>query len=108
MFHSTVNRLAAFLEISALSITLAQSGGFQYKAGFLHLNISKGVGLGSKSASRKARHSQKWCEVRESYLVITEELGEVTLPLSSPYDNTYLSRTADGVRCLPPRLRFQD
>lgn len=79
MFHSTVNRLAAFLEISALSITLAQSGGTQYKAGFLHLEISKGVGLGSKSVSRRTRHSQKWCAVRESYLVISEELGEVSL-----------------------------
>jgi phospholipase D1/2 len=79
MFHSTVNRLAAFLEISALSITLAQSGGVQYKAGFLHLEVNKGVGLGSKSASRKMKHSQKWCAVRESYLVISEELGEVNL-----------------------------
>ena len=79
MFHSTVNRLAAFLEISALSITLAQSGGAQYKAGFLHLEITKGVGLGSKSASRKTRHTQKWCAVRESYLVISEELGEVRI-----------------------------
>jgi len=79
MFHSTVNRLAAFLETSALSITLAQSGGVQYKAGFLHLEISKGVGLGSKSASRRTRHSQKWCAVRESYLVMSEELGEVSL-----------------------------
>ena len=77
MFHSTVNRLAAFLEISALSITLAQSGGVQYKAGFLHLDCSKGFGLGAKSASRKTKHSQKWCAVRESYLVISEELGEV-------------------------------
>ncbi|KAF9649936.1 phospholipase D [Thelephora ganbajun] len=79
MFHSTVNRLAGFLEISALSIALAQSGGVQYKAGFLHLEISKGVGLGSKSASRKTRQSQKWCAVRESYLVISEELGELTV-----------------------------
>ncbi|KAF9777640.1 phospholipase D [Thelephora terrestris] len=79
MFHSTINRLAGFLEISALSITLAHSGGVQYKAGFLHLEISKGVGLGSKSASRKTRHSQKWCAVRESYLVISEELGELTV-----------------------------
>lgn len=77
MFHSTVNRLAAFLEISALSISLAQSGGVQYKAGFLHLETSKGVCLGSKSASRRTRYSQKWCAVRESYLVICEELGEV-------------------------------
>jgi len=78
MFHSTVNRLAAFLEISALSITLAQSGGVQYKAGFLHLEISKGVCLGPKSASRKKRYSQKWCAVRESYLVISEELAEAS------------------------------
>jgi len=77
MFHSTVNRLAAFLEISALSTTLAQSGGIQYKAGFLRLEITKGVGLGSKSAGRKKKLSQKWCAVRESYLVISEELGEV-------------------------------
>lgn len=82
MFHSTVNRLAAFLEISALSITLAQSGGAQYKAGFLQLEISKGVGLGSKSASRRTRHAQKWCAVRESYLVISEELGEVIITLT--------------------------
>jgi len=77
MFHSIVNRLAAFLEISALSIALAQSGGVQYKAGFLHLEISKGVGLGSKSASRNTRDSQKWCSVRESYLVISGEPAEV-------------------------------
>lgn len=81
MFHSTVNRLAAFLEISALSTTLAQSGGAQYKAGFLQLEISRGVGLGSKSVSRKSRHAQKWCAVRESYLVISEELGEVNITL---------------------------
>jgi phospholipase D1/2 len=77
MFHSTINRLAAFLEISALSITLAQSGGVQYKAGLLHLESTSGPGIGSKSASRKTKRSQKWCAVRESYLVITEELGEV-------------------------------
>ena len=80
MFHSTVNRLAAFLEISALSTALAQSGGVQYKAGFLRLEISKGAGLGSKSKSRKNMHSQKWCAVRESYLVVSEELGEVSSP----------------------------
>ena len=97
MFHSTVNRLAAFLETSALSITLAQSGGVQYKAGFLHLEVSRGFGLGSKSASRKSKQSQKWCAVRESYLVISEELGEVTFPLPSAYDVTYPSRTAGSV-----------
>ena len=84
MSHSTVNRLAAFLEIGALLITLAQSGGAQSKAGFLNLKISKGVGLGSKSASRRARRSQKWCAVRESYLVISEELGEVIMASPTP------------------------
>ncbi|KAG6841710.1 hypothetical protein C0991_007982 [Blastosporella zonata] len=37
MFHPSTNRLAAFLEISALSISMSQSGGSQYKAGFLEL-----------------------------------------------------------------------
>jgi len=85
-FHSTVNRLAAFLEISSLSTILAQSGGVQYKAGFLHLEVSKGVGLGSKSTSGKTRRSQKWCAVMDSYLVISEELGEVIPPSSSVHE----------------------
>ena len=79
MFHPTLNRLAAFLEISALSISLAQSGGAQYKAGFLTLEASgsKGAGFGPKAASRKSKRAQKWCAVRESYLVVVEELAEV-------------------------------
>ncbi|KAI0056534.1 phospholipase D [Artomyces pyxidatus] len=54
MFHPTSNRLAGFLEISALSIHLAQSGGAQYKAGYLQLEVSssKGGGFGRKSAGQ--------------------------------------------------------
>ncbi|RDX40696.1 hypothetical protein OH76DRAFT_309463 [Lentinus brumalis] len=37
IFHPNVNRLAGFLEFGALTIALAQSGGAQYKAGFLRL-----------------------------------------------------------------------
>jgi phospholipase D1/2 len=81
MFHPTSNRLAGFLEISALSIHLAQSGGTQYKAGYLQIAASgnKGTGFGRKSASRVQKRKQKWCAVRESYLVAVEEPGELAV-----------------------------
>ena len=75
MFHPSSNRLAGFLEISALSITLAQSGGAQSKAGYLRIVSSAGA-FGRKSASWKTT-KEAWCAVRESYLVVVEEPGEV-------------------------------
>jgi phospholipase D1/2 len=75
MFHPSSNRLAGFLEISALSIALAQSGGAQSKAGYLRIVSSVG-GFGRKAASLKAT-KEVWCAVRESYLVVLEEPGEV-------------------------------
>jgi len=79
MFHPSANRLAGFLEISALSIGLAQSGGAQYKAGYLRIlsTGSNSGGFGRKSASWKEKNEQRWCAVRESYLVVMEEPGEV-------------------------------
>ncbi|KAI0040774.1 phospholipase D, partial [Auriscalpium vulgare] len=81
MFHSTSNRLAGFLEISSLFISQAQSGGSQYKAGYLKIEVSgsKGGGFGRKSVGRKRKRDQKWCAIRESYLVAVEELGETTV-----------------------------
>ncbi|KAG1774856.1 phospholipase D [Suillus placidus] len=71
MFHPTANRLANFLEISALFIALAQSGGTQYKAGFLHINTEgNGPGFGRKSARWRERKEARWCAVRESYIVV--------------------------------------
>ena len=80
MFHPSSNRLAGFLEISALSISLAQSGGAQYKAGLLWIESSNssGGGFGRRSASWKAKKDARWCAVWESYLVAMEEPGEVT------------------------------
>lgn len=79
MFHPAANRLAGFLEISALSITLAQSGGAQYKGGFLRIEATsnKGGGFGRKSATWKEKKESRWCAVRESYLVVLAEPGEV-------------------------------
>jgi phospholipase D1/2 len=79
MFHPSSNRLAGFLEMSALSISLAQSGGSQSKAGYLQIEAagSKGGGFGRKSASWKEKKKSRWCAVRESYLVAMEESGEV-------------------------------
>lgn len=79
MFHPSTNRIAGFLEISALFIALAQSGGFQVKAGFLRIMScpNGGGGFGKKSLGWKARKEPRWCAVRESYLVVLEEPGEV-------------------------------
>ena len=78
MFHPSSNRLAGFLEISALSIALAQSGGTQAKAGFLKIELhGNGGGFGRKSAGWRERKESRWCVVRESYLVVLEEPGEV-------------------------------
>jgi phospholipase D1/2 len=81
MFLPTSNRLAGFLEISALSLHLAQSGGAQYKAGYLRIVASgnKGAGFGRKSASRLEKRKQKWCVIRDSYLIAVEEPGELVV-----------------------------
>ncbi|KIP01912.1 hypothetical protein PHLGIDRAFT_96565 [Phlebiopsis gigantea 11061_1 CR5-6] len=80
MFHPAANRLAGFLEISALSVALAQSGGAQYKAGLLRLEAvgSKGP-FGKRGTSWKEKKQQRWCAVRESYLVVVEEMGELAV-----------------------------
>lgn len=81
MFHPSSNRLAGFLEISALSTALAKSGGAQYKAGYMRIEASTSGGtvFGRKSASWKERKESRWCAVRESYLVVVEEPGEVSI-----------------------------
>jgi phospholipase D1/2 len=81
MFLPTSNRLAGFLEISALSLHLAQSGGAQYKAGYLRIVASgnNGAGFGRKSASRSQKRKQKWCVIRDSYLIAVEEPGELVV-----------------------------
>jgi phospholipase D1/2 len=84
MFHPSANRLSGFLEISALSIAMAQSGGAQYKAGFLRIEVagSKGSGFGRRAATWREKRKAKWCAVRESYLVVVEEPGDVSTPTS--------------------------
>ena len=79
MFHPTANRLAGFLEVSALSISLAQTGGSQAKAGYLRIDAAgtNGGGFGRKSAGWMQKKEHRWCAVRESYLVVLEQPGEV-------------------------------
>jgi phospholipase D1/2 len=78
MFHPTANRLCKFLEISALSIFLAQSGGSQTKAGLLRIEgISPKSGAwGRKGVSWRERKKTRWAAVRESYLVAVEDPSE--------------------------------
>ena len=80
MFHPSSNRLSGFLEISALSISLAQSGGSQAKAGYLQIEPAGKLsgGFGRKSATFKEKKMARWCAVRESYLVALQESGEVS------------------------------
>ncbi|TFY61284.1 hypothetical protein EVJ58_g4602 [Rhodofomes roseus] len=80
MWHPSANRLAGFLEISALMVALAQSGGAQYKAGTLRIDTIGNKGnLGRRATSWRERKTPKWCSVRESYLVVHEEVGELTV-----------------------------
>lgn len=81
MFHPSSNRLSAFLEVSALSISLAQSGGAQYKGGYLQLHAinNGGGGFGRKGLSWKAKNELRWSAARESCLVVVDEPGEVTI-----------------------------
>jgi phospholipase D1/2 len=85
MFHPTANRLAGFLEISALSMSLAQTGGCQAKAGYLRIDAAgnKGGGFGRKSASWVEKKQHRWCAVRESYLVVLDQPGEVPINVYS-------------------------
>lgn len=79
MFHPASNRLASFLEVSALSIALAESGGWQVKAGMLRIEASgKTSNFGRKGVSWTDKKKPRWCCVRDGYLVALEEPGEVS------------------------------
>lgn len=80
MFHPSSNRLSGFLEVSALSISLAQSGGVQYKGGYLRIQAinNGGGGFGRKGLSWRMKKELRWSGVRESYLVVVDEPGEVS------------------------------
>lgn len=101
MFHPTSNRIAGFLEISALSIALARSGGWQVKAGMLQIVPSgKGSGFGRKGASTVERKKMRWCSIRESYLVAVEDPGEVSVR-SMLIDRASHSYAVERLGCIP-------
>ncbi|KAF9454771.1 phospholipase D [Macrolepiota fuliginosa MF-IS2] len=81
MFHPSSNRLSGFLEVSALSISLAQSGGVQYKGGFLQIHAvnNGGAGFGRKGTNWGSRKESRWASIRDSYLVVVDEPGELTV-----------------------------
>jgi hypothetical protein len=100
MFHPAANRLAGFLEISALSISLARSGGAQYKAGPLWIEASgnKGGGFGRKSTSWNDKRQSRWCAIRENYLVVLEEPGEVCLSFICRVNRTNTGANTDSLQ----------
>ncbi|KAJ7696033.1 phospholipase D [Mycena rosella] len=80
MFHPAANRLAGFLEVSALFINLAHSGGLQLKGGYLQIeSTTTGGGFGRKSTTWRQRKESRWCAVRDSYIVVVEEPGELEI-----------------------------
>jgi phospholipase D1/2 len=86
MFHPSSNRLSGFLEVSALSISLAHSGGAQYKGGYLQIHSvnNGGGGFGKKGVGWKVKKESRWAAARESYLVVVDEPGEVNPSGSRP------------------------
>lgn len=108
MFHPSSNRLSGFLEVSALFISLAQSGGVQYKAGYLRLETSGyQPGLGRKATSRRDRKRSRWCAVRQSCLIVLEEPGEVCCIFFVSFTHL-INVPVNYFGCLPLGFRFQD
>ena len=103
MFHPSSNRLAGFLEISATTISLARSGGAQFKAGYLRIESDRfiGGGFGRKSAGWTAKKTDKWCAVRESYIIAVEEPGEVLIYSIFPFPWSAHLVSACRLGCLP-------
>lgn len=77
MFVPEANRLCKFLEISALSLALANRGGFQGKQGYLRIMSSGAFSRrkrpGFHPVEWKQRREPKWFIVRESYLISVDE-----------------------------------
>lgn len=71
------NRLCKFFEISALALALSGRPGVQGKQGFLgvHSPISRKGSHPPVALRFLARKNQHWCMVRESYMIIAEQLG---------------------------------
>lgn len=80
MFEANCNRLLRFLEVSALFMALARSGGYQLKAGVLKLEpAGSKKEYARKGTSWRDRRKGRWCAIRESYLVVMLEAGEVCI-----------------------------
>ena len=87
MFKPEANRLCKFLEISAISLELANRGGIQGKQGYLRVlsgGISRKKEAGFHPLKFKNRHEPKWFVVRESYLLATEGPDQVPFLYVTP------------------------
>ena len=78
MFHPSANRLCRFLEVSALSLSMAQSGGWQHKGGILRIEpVGKTGAFSRRGLGWREKRKSRWCAVRESFLVVMEQAGEL-------------------------------
>ncbi|KAF8315399.1 phospholipase D [Clavulina sp. PMI_390] len=86
MFRPEANRLCKFLEISALSISLAKKGGqgsIQGKSGYLRVignqTSRRSFGRGLSFAKLGEVSKPRWWIVRESYMAAVNDPGETEL-----------------------------
>lgn len=74
MFRPGMNRMCAFLELSALGIKLAVEGGYHGKEGFMRLQSGKGIDFRREWVPKTVynRHKPMWFLVRSSYIVCVD------------------------------------
>ncbi|WFD30103.1 phospholipase D [Malassezia sp. CBS 17886] len=75
-FRPEANRLCRFLELSALAVQLAGSGGTLGKQGYVQIKsrASRHVRI---HLTRLRGRAPKWCMVRDSYIVFVENMESV-------------------------------
>ncbi|EJT98705.1 phospholipase D [Dacryopinax primogenitus] len=81
MFHAEANRLCRFFEISTLSVSLAQRGGVQGKAGILRVvgGHTSRKAKGHHFINWKTSHDPKWWLVRDSYMVAVDSIADIDI-----------------------------
>lgn len=74
MFRPGMNRMCAFLELSALGIKLAVEGGYHGKEGFMAIQSGKGIDFRREWVPKTLynRHKPMWFLIRSSYIVCVD------------------------------------
>lgn len=99
MFRPEANRLAKFLEVSALALQLAGLGGTTGKQGYLVVlkgGASRKKAPGFHPIASKRRHEPKWFMVRDSFIVAVDHPDSVRASGSTARVLTHWPRPSYG------------